>query len=111
MRWQWESCRISRVTPNVISALVWCGFARWEQGESLVAVNVGSDSARVNCTVYLSEDNGQTWSKKLQVNPLCGYTTVALTRCGTPMVDTIVNMYDTEATCSINVALVDPTKM
>ena len=32
-------------------------------------------------------------------------------RRGTPMVDTIVNMYDTEATCSINVALVDPTKM
>jgi sialidase-1 len=87
------------------------GIARWAQGKSLVAVNVGSDSARVNCTVYLSEDNGQTWPKKLQVNPLCGYTTVALMRRGTPMVDTIVNMYDTEATCSINVALVDPTKM
>ena len=70
-----------------------------------------STTQRASTALCISPRNGQTWPKKLQVNPLCGYTTVALMRRGTPMVDTIVNMYDTEATCSINVALVDPTKM
>jgi hypothetical protein len=49
------------------------GINRWVGGKALVAVN--SDNAknngdRVNCSVYLSKDNGKSWPEKLQVTHL-----------------------------------------
>ena len=95
------------------------GIGSWVRGKALVAVNSDSLSDdRVNCTVYLSKDNGRSWPQKLQVSSDCGYSTVAvLERGGLEETATaaIMNLFDTTNSASddgcrdIRVALVDPT--
>ena len=103
--------------PTLPDPLCKGGIARWGRGRSLVEVNSDSDivrydtSGRVNQTVYLSKDNGDTWTKSVRVSSNSGYATVAVMERRNRSV--VVDLFDEadhslQLPCNIKVALVDP---
>ena len=68
-------------------------------------------SGRVNQTVYVSLNNGNTWPKSVRVSSSSGYATVVvMTRHNKSVIVDLFDEADSslQLPCNIKVALVDP---
>ena len=92
--------------PNLPGPECKGGITRWEGGRALVEVNSANSRSRTNETVFLSQDNGRTWPKRLQVHGDAGYSTVTMVE--RQNTTTILDLFDCSMTCNVKVAIVTP---
>ena len=87
----------------------------WDAAKALVAANSRNDEfpygARVNQTLYLSDDDGISWSRRLTVDADSGYSTLAMVADGNS--EKIANLYEAEAhdQCRMRLALLNPEEL